>query len=255
MDYSQLLTLVSTPRLTFYEQYLNCDTEWKKIGTYFAFQDISGSFYPLIQMVEVGLRNAINTIAIDQYGSDRWFDHIPTTEKSRTAVQYATRKAQDECATPTAHDIVARLTLGFWVYMLDADYRNSNNPSYLWTPENKKKAFPNAKNPWGNDLSVSAIFDELQKLLKLRNRLFHHEPIWKKHNCNSLQKAVDNVIKDYNFLLKTLNSISSVKYDLMELMESPKKFYSQCTLEEVQQVIQKLQPQDQQESEATEAPC
>lgn len=253
MDYKQLLTVVSTPRLRYYEQYLNCDTEWKKIGTYFAFQDLSGNFYPLLQMVEVGLRNAINTVATKHYGTENWFDHVPTSKKSCEAVQHAKTKASQECSTPTAHDVIARLTLGFWVYMLDVEYRNSNLPSFLWNNNNKQIAFPNAKNPWGNDLSVAAIFEELQKLLKLRNRLFHHEPIWKKHNCNNLQKAVDNVIKDYKFLLKTLNSISPVKRDLMDLMESPKKFYDQCTLAQVQQVIKKLEPQKQQ-AVAIEAP-
>lgn len=241
MDFDELLSVVSEPRLSYYTSYLKCDTKPSKIGAYYAFQELSGKFFPLVQMVEVSLRNSIHRVAREHYSDETWYLNFPSSPKSRSTVENAVDKANSELSVlPSADDIVCRLTLGFWVYMLDKEYRDTSSHSYLWTPENKKKVFPNARNPWGADLSVKAIFDEFQQVLILRNRLFHHEPIWKKHNCNSIEQAITNVLKNYQFLLKMLSYISPAKMTLMDVMESPKLFYAECNLERITSTIERL---------------
>ncbi|WP_323996646.1 hypothetical protein [Aeromonas hydrophila] len=243
MDLTQVVGAISVPRLSFYKTYLGCQSEGQQVGTYLAFQDLSGEFFSVLQMVEVGLRNAINEAAKQHFKSSSWFDSAPQTKKSKELVVLAKEKALSECgARYSDDDVVCRLSLGFWVYMLDSAHRDTANKSaYLWSPEMRDVAFGNAKNPWGGKLTISTLFDEFQKILKLRNRLFHHEPIWKKHKCQSIDVAVDNVRKEYDFLLKALGYVSPGKATLLSCVGSPDRFNKRCNKEFINYVVGKVE--------------
>ena len=242
MDLTQVVVAISAPRLSFYKQFLGCRSEEEQVGTYLAFQDLSGEFFSVLQMVEVGLRNAINDAAKNHFSSSSWFETAPQTRKSKELVVLAKEKALSECgARYSDDDVVCRLSLGFWVYMLDSAHRDTANKSaYLWTPEMRDLAFGNARNPWGGKLTVNSLFDEFQKILKLRNRLFHHEPIWKKHNCKSVDIAVDNVKKEYEFLLRALGYVSPGKAILLECVGSPERFKDRCKKDFIAAVIDRI---------------
>lgn len=89
-------------------------------------------------------------------------------------------------------------------------------------------------------MSVKAIFDDMQKVLELRNRLFHHEPIWKGHNCNSHEKATFNVIKNYDFLKRVLKWISQDSYALVDDNLQEKCLKKSCKIERLQRRILEL---------------
>ncbi|TNG93725.1 hypothetical protein FHQ28_01155 [Pasteurellaceae bacterium USgator11] len=55
-----LMNTVSLARLAYYEEYLNCISNKEKLSAYFAHQDLSSSFFPIIQMLEIALRNKIH---------------------------------------------------------------------------------------------------------------------------------------------------------------------------------------------------
>lgn len=242
MHFEQVINAISTPRLSYYEHYLGYKDKYEKVGAYLAFQDLSGDFFPIVQMIEVGLRNAINEVAKKHFSSDSWFEHVPQTKQSKDLVGAARDKALNECgARYSDDDIICRLSLGFWVYMLDAPYRDtSKRDCYLWTPANKEYAFGDPKNPWGARTKIPALFDDFQKLLKLRNRLFHHEPIWKKHNCKDVNSAVLNMGKEYSHLLKLLGYVSPGKVMLLGCIDLPSRFNIRCEAEHVINVIEKV---------------
>lgn len=238
MNSAVVMDAISVPRLSCYRAFLGCATDSDAIGTYLAFQDLSGDFFPLLQMIEVGLRNRINTVAKLKFNTPSWYDTYLLTVKSRSLVTEAKSKALNECgAKYSDDDVICRLGLGFWVYMLDAGYRDTKSQSYLWTPENHNIAFGSAKNPWGASMSVAAIFDDFQKILKLRNRLFHHEPIWKKHGCKNKSSAVSNIEKEYRFLLKILEYVSPGEKKLVDLIGLDRRFIERCTFDKVNAII------------------
>ena len=241
MDTTSLISSISVPRLSFYETFLGCATDQEKVGAYVAYQDLSGDFFCLVQMIEVALRNAKNNTINANHGP-AWYDSIPQTKKSQDLVLNAKQKALDECGVRyTDDDVICRLTFGFWVYMLDAPYRDTQRPCYIWTPENKAKTFPHAKNPLGGgDMKVKALFDEFHKVLLFRNRLFHHEPIWKKHHCKSHSQAINNMLKEFNFLMNALSIVSNEKKELIEFIGHDRRFYERCTIEYVMGIIGRI---------------
>lgn len=239
MNKEVIIDAISGPRLAYYSKFLGCRGDIDAIGAYLAFQDLSGDFFPLLQMVEVGLRNRINEAAKSHFKSSSWYDFAVFSHKSQGLVLDAKNKALSECgAKYSDDDVVCRLSLGFWVYMLDTPYRDTTKKkNYFWTPNNHQRAFGAAKNAWGQSLSIVAVFDEFQKVLKLRNRLFHHEPIWKKHNCKSMESAVNNIKKEYLFLLRVLEFVSSGERKLIECVGLPARFTDRCNIEQVNGVI------------------
>ena len=138
---------------------------------------LSESLYGIIQAFEIALRNAIHRGLSPSLGA-MWFDCIPGIEEPQER-QILEAKADLEknqrVLTPGA--IIAELNLGFWTSLISARYEKT-----LWVPY-LHKSFPNAikqmpgKSP--APLSRSEIFDQLERIRNLRNRIAHHEPILK----------------------------------------------------------------------------
>ena len=245
MEALNLIDCISVPRLRFYKDYLKCATDDDAIGAYIAYQELSGDFFCLIQMIEVALRNAIHSTLKEGGHGSSWFDSIPFSSVSKELVTNAKDAADKECgARYEDDDVICRLTMGFWVYMLDSPYSDTTKSSYIWTPENKNRVFGRFKggfdNKKGKPKSIRTLFDDFQRLLKFRNRLFHHEPVWKKSGCDSHEKAVDNMMKEFDFYLDMLKNLSPEKAKVMELLGYEKRFKDRCKVERVQMVIKSL---------------
>ena len=163
-----IISSLSSAKLNPYNG-LGFKSDWELVQGYFLLLDVSSHFIAPLQLLEVALRNKMHTALWALSARQDWYNTIPISAESRRQVTDALRSAGPSA---TADDIVSRLMMGFWVYLLDAPYRQTG-PNNLWQ-KCKDDVFPGAKNE-----SIPLIFDELKALNKLRNRLFHHEPIWK----------------------------------------------------------------------------
>ncbi|NEI67414.1 hypothetical protein [Rhizobium leguminosarum] len=127
---------------------------------------LSQAFYIPLQGLEVALRNALGGQLLAAYGP-LWFDlnpgpalHYPLPDqllKARTEV--------GKKGVANHGRIVAELNWGFWTGILAKRYEP------LWR-SHFRKAF-NATGP----LTRDQIFQPLDDLRRLRNRIAHHEPI------------------------------------------------------------------------------
>jgi hypothetical protein len=117
---------------------------------------------------------------------------------------------------------------GFWVHMTDKPYRPSFTP---------KAGAPAGTNLWqfikgdvfpGATASMNHIFDELKAINKMRNRLFHHEPLWKISGQQDLAAAVARTRAQYDRVLKVLGWISPEKLNLINGLGNTAKFYTAC---------------------------
>lgn len=207
---------ISPNRLLCYE-YLGCNTDLDKIGAYLAYQELSGYFLPIIQLVEVSLRNAMDVEFSGIYG-DEWYKCIKFSSKtSRTMLKSAMVKAKKEIKGRKVKkdDVISRLTLGFWVYLLDKPYTDTSSEYFIWTPKIRDNVFQGAFQH-DKKIKTKEIFKQLHLVLELRNRLFHHEPIWKGHNCKTHENALENILKYYNFLNKVLSWVSNDIHNVLD---------------------------------------
>jgi hypothetical protein len=168
---------LSSSRLDPYSTYFNCKNEAEALGIYQWNKAVSTAFYPLLQSVEVTLRNSIHNAAKSHFsGNAEWFlmGRFPNSKK------FVNKKVYKKRGTwitprPTANDAISQLTFGFWVTLLTNTYNDSVNNTKLW-PTLIPNAFPNAS---GSKATRQFIHDRFELIKDFRNRVSHHEPLWK----------------------------------------------------------------------------
>lgn len=144
--------------------------EQKSILHYQCNIELAESFYACICVYEVALRNAMNRELTAMAGREDWYVTFTSTAGLVNLNRYITQAnkqiaGRKEISSPSK--IVAELTLGFWVSLLNSEYEK-----LLW--KDLRRAFPYIPKEQRQRKNVSA---PLNKFRTFRNRVFHHEPI------------------------------------------------------------------------------
>jgi hypothetical protein len=144
------------------------------------------AFHLPIQAVEIALRNRINSVLVSCFGAKWWCDaaFLRLVEKRQSdAIDEVITRINRRGQTVVTGQIVAGLSFGFWVSMLDARY----NP-VVWS-RHLAVGFP--------CLPDTKSRDDMQKISRrianFRNRIWHHEPIFKA-----------NISEEYSACLRAL---------------------------------------------------
>jgi hypothetical protein len=126
---------------------------------------LSSHFYIPLQCLEITLRNTLNDSMIAQFGSS-WLVSgvLPIGSDTSDWVQAVFTKLG---GASLHSNIVAELSLGFWVSLLAQRYSES-----LW-----KACLFRAFTCDGRYMSRKRVHQRLNTLRRFRNRVAHHEPI------------------------------------------------------------------------------
>jgi hypothetical protein len=132
---------------------------------------VSEAFYPALSCLEISTRNAMHEQLRIRYGSPDWWTGAPLNDHDASKVKQASDdlRRRKDVDPPYADSIVAELSFGFWVSLLSRRYDR-----YFWVPA-LHKAFP------GYQGDRESLRDNLQAMLRFRNRIMHHEPIYHRH--------------------------------------------------------------------------
>lgn len=146
--------------------------ESRALALYMWNAQLGEAFHLPIQAVEIALRNRINCVLVASFGTEWWhdpaFENLAGKRQIEDINGVQTRIAKRGQPLITGQ-IVAGLSFGFWVSMLDARY----NPT-VWS-HHLNSGFPNLpQSKSRDDLQVMA-----RKIANFRNRIWHHEPIFK----------------------------------------------------------------------------
>ncbi len=183
MDQSSKPTLIealklsiSSDRLATYLTAAGFDEE-RALRLYLWNATIGEAFHLPIQAVEVGLRNCINSALCAEYGINWWqnstflssLDHERKTDISMAQRRIENRdRVKNRGHAPSTSQIVATLSFGFWVGMLQKRFNPTIwtkyiREAFIYLPDNRDRAH----------LASSA-----KRTANLRNRIWHHEPIF-----------------------------------------------------------------------------
>lgn len=178
----QLRPTLSPDRLGTYLTAAGFDGE-RALRLYVWNAKIGESFHFAIQGVEVGLRNCINTALCVRFGGDWWKDGTflgKLDHERKKDLATATQRINNRNAPLCTAQIVANLSFGFWVGMLQPRY----NPE-IWSHElrNSFPNFPLDKSRY--DLAASA-----KRVADLRNRIWHHEPVFRMNLSDEFREAM-----------------------------------------------------------------
>lgn len=170
---------------------------------------LSQSLYSTMQTWEVTLRNHVNGLLCWKYtkswpfGAKNFLRQLRKSDRERVDEAVARIAKNGKAVPPDA--VFADLSLGFWVSMLGARYE----VTLAMRPNgNIGRVFPLRPRMDRQDAS-----DKCDKLLALRNRIAHHEPIYhmpldeRRDDANDLLSAMCPVMHRFSMSSCTFKEV------------------------------------------------
>ena len=206
----------STKRM---ERYFNLypGDEKRAILHYQCNLELAEAFYTSLSVFEVTLRNALCRELETMTGRTDWYAVFPTTPGLARLNHYITQaikqiSGRHEIITPPK--IVAELTLGFWVSLLNSEYER-----LLW--KDLRRAFPFMPKKDRQRKKVSA---PLNSFRTFRNRVFHNESIcWNLKRVEEIHNEMITVMgwinKDVPDWLQLVDRFDAICAHIREVME------------------------------------
>lgn len=169
---------------------------------------VSESFYHILSILEVSLRNSLNRELTTFFGTENWhleIELIPTLSSLTNDINTTKKHIINRNESITASKVTAELTLGFWVKLLNTKYEQ-----ILWKP--LRKAFPYLEKINRQRKTVSA---PLNKIRNFKNRVFLHEPIsWNFSELENTHKEIIEVMgwinKDLPLIIAEMDRVENV---------------------------------------------
>ena len=167
----QLRPSLSSDRVATYLTAAGFDAD-RALRIYLWNAHVGEAFHLPIQAVEVALRNSINKGLSNVWGENWWRDphFLRHAEREQVSdIETAKVRIKRRNKVLCNGQIVATLSFGFWVAMLRPRY----NPP-VWS-SNLRVVFPNLP----EDKTRYDLADSAKQSADLRNRIWHHEPIFR----------------------------------------------------------------------------
>lgn len=209
IDIDKFYENLSSARLDVYDNFFSLQKDKDKLTfIYLALQDLTSSFYPLFQILEVTLRNKIHTALEKEYGTPYWYIDLYLNDVTEGHFITAKRKSKQK----TSNHFICEVPFGAWVNLLFPINRGSLSELELAKyQEDEQKKLVRIEQFWGRELdtifsgrnsdSIKTIFESLKDINNLRNRFSHFEPLWKPN-----KRAAANIKpgEEFNEICKTL---------------------------------------------------
>ena len=178
--------------------------------------ELAESFYPCLSVFEVALRNALSRELETMTGREDWyvvFSNTPGLTSLNRYITQASKQISGRHETVSPSKLIAELTLGFWVSLLNSEYEK-----VLW--KHLRRAFPYMPKNMRQRKNVSA---PLNTIRAFRNRIFHNESIcWNLNRVSEIHDEIFMVIgwinKDLPTWLKTIDRFEETKKQICSRM-------------------------------------
>jgi len=132
------------------------------------------SLYSILHTFEITFRNKLDQVLIAKYG-EMWYSNpclllFDNREKEQID-SIKIKKIIKDYKLLSYKEIIPNLSLGFWTSLLTKDFYEQSIFAKCISD-----VFPYSLHSERNTFNVR---DKLEKIRRLRNRVFHYEPIWK----------------------------------------------------------------------------
>ena len=150
--------------------------------------ELSKEFYPLLHILEVGLRNSLYMAWAEKLEDD-WIlkEEVILGKHELDKISKAKDELKKRSKPIKTGRVMAELNFGFWTSLFNRPYEEHNRTVI-------KSIFPFAKKK--KDQNLKQVRREINKLRHFRNRISHYEPIWHKNLEYYL-----NILKKYILLI------------------------------------------------------
>lgn len=155
--------------------------------------------WPLINLIEVALRNRMSQQLENRFGGDFFLREprqLMSAEISRL------RDAQKNSSLLTKYEVIRKLPMGFWLQLLSKKYE-----SILWAPA-LWRSFPT----WDGK-NRKSVHEEVTAVWRLRNQIAHHESTRRNISLPSaleLQQLLLGLEPDFESMIDSLHPVESL---------------------------------------------
>jgi hypothetical protein len=190
LKYEKLEHFVSLPRL---DRFLTAseNSKAKAQDLYKSNLRVAESFYPILHLFEIFLRNSINYKLTEHFGNPDW---IVTEKKGfmnddslaqgkhflKKQINGAEIRVKRRGGTITSGKIIAEQMLGFWTSLFDTHHYRLLNGSII-------HCFPNRP----STIQRKEINNKLDNIREFRNRVYHNEPVCFNGNKIDFTEAIE----------------------------------------------------------------
>ncbi|HVA88302.1 MAG TPA: hypothetical protein VNL71_00525 [Chloroflexota bacterium] len=152
------------------------------------------ALYPALQSLEVALRNSVHTAIAHAYGRADWYAGTPAILQPRQQDMVADAKKTLTAARKpiTPGRVVAELPFGFWTSLFNVYYETKGTSDPRLWPRLLSWAFPHMPRRIRTRRTVSRTLNDVRHL---RNRVFHHEPLWNNVRLRQQHGEVLDIIR------------------------------------------------------------
>lgn len=184
--------IISLPRISTYETATGGEVydSMKALDLYAWNANVSGALLIPLHICEVAIRNAVSE-AIEHVYGDQWvwslgFERsLPNPSKGFSPKKDLLNARQNQMSTGK---VIPELKFAFWQNIF-----TSRHDQRFWNPY-LATIFPNMDMSKSVQVRRKSIYDELEQIRRLRNRIAHHEPIFTR-----------NLTDDYHKILKLIS--------------------------------------------------
>jgi len=203
MKYSNLaetILTLSSNRLDSYKAHFNLSTDEECLGVYLWNDSLSSAFFKIIGIVEISFRNMLHRELSSLFYAHRnqgtlfdndWYNYLSSSGiinqqtisilKKTTHHKVSIRAGaaptwQPKNPAPTPGKVVSAQTIGFWIKLIETtrttiDWKTVFHNGF-------KEHFSRHATYW-KTRPVNDLLIRLEQVAELRNRVAHHEPLWK----------------------------------------------------------------------------
>ncbi len=241
--------IISSHRISSYAKVFSVSNDVELVGAYLWNSHVCASLYPLLSAAEVTLRNAIDSALTADIGKF-WWKKGKLRYRSYTAgvvntpqpVEYLTNNFQSAFkiarrekgkrlgsgGAPEHQEIVSQADFSTWEFVLDNEFMGNN---LIW-PKNLGQVF---RGTWPTSASMLQVCKNRVSLVRnFRNRVFHHEPAWKRFGVTDEQQAVAHLHEKIDKIVELISWISPEKIDLLEKSGVIRIAYRACSVAEIE---------------------
>ena len=197
---SKIIEDISVDRLSSYKFHDN-DNSDLILRRYIYNIQIAESFYPLLAALEISLRNRLYMAIINLKGENWLLNEITSSNmllvNERKVLLDVYNKIKRKYTNISETSIIAELTFGFWINLCKKAYKNT-----LWDKQGFfDKIFPDFDKHFNSPTwdKTKVVFPILKEILRLRNRIFHHEIIINNKN------GIENMYEQTKRILYSLS--------------------------------------------------
>lgn len=151
---------------------------------------ISQDFYTPLAILEVSLRNAVDSQFRVFYGQNWLLNEAQFLQRDALEkISHAKAKLKNRKENITHHKLTAELTLGFWTSLFQKPYDKTMRLQTL------KGIFTNLPDKEIQFIDRKLISSKLNHIRKFRNRIFHFEKIVNKDEFKNIKNDVNEMIE------------------------------------------------------------